>query len=92
MYSRHVRDTRKRRSVLKDSRPSSNSFTVEDDAQRESESKSMIEFGPAIEARIGDQLRLIYDEVLKQEVPERFVEILRGLDPPTDGGSKNGSS
>jgi hypothetical protein len=47
---------------------------------------------PDIKARIGEQLRLIYDEVVKQEVPERFVEILPRGDLPTDGGSKNGSS
>ena len=71
--------------------------TLEKDARSyngrpESESKSVIELGPAIRARIGEQLRLIYDEVVKQEVPERFVEILRRGDLPTDGGSKNRSS
>jgi anti-sigma factor NepR-like protein len=60
--------------------------------QREPELNPVIELGPAIKARIGEQLRLIYEEVVDQGVPDRFVEILRGLDPPTDGGSKNGPS
>jgi hypothetical protein len=45
--------------------------------------------GPDIKAKIGQQLRLMYGEVLNQGVPERFVEILRGLDDPNDEGSKN---
>jgi hypothetical protein len=42
--------------------------------------------GPDVKARIGQQLRLMYSEVVSQGVPERFVVILRGLDDPTDGG------
>ena len=44
--------------------------------------------GPEVKARIGHQLRLMYDEVANQGVPDRFAEILRRLDPPTDGGAK----
>jgi Anti-sigma factor NepR len=43
--------------------------------------------GPEIKAKIGQQLRMMYGEVVNQGVPERFVEILRGLDiPATDEG------
>ena len=43
-----------------------------------------------VKAKIGQQLRDIYEETVRQGVPERFVEILRGLDDPTDDeGSKN---
>ena len=43
--------------------------------------------GPDIKAKIGQQLRLMYGEVVNQGVPDRFVEILRSLDtPPTDEG------
>jgi hypothetical protein len=48
--------------------------------------------GPDVKAKIGQQLRLMYGEVVDQGVPERFVEILRGLDDPTAEGSKNESS
>jgi len=48
----------------------------------------MVELTPDIKTKIGQQLRLMYGEVVNQGVPDRFVEILRRLDDPTDGGSK----
>jgi Anti-sigma factor NepR len=33
-----------------------------------------------IQARIGHQLRAMYDDVVRQGVPERFVELIRKLD------------
>ena len=36
------------------------------------------ELGPDIKTRIGQQLRLMYGEVVNQGMPERFAEILRG--------------
>jgi hypothetical protein len=47
--------------------------------------------GPDIKAKIGQQLRIMYGEIVNQGVPDRFVEILRGLDGPDDKGSQNGS-
>jgi hypothetical protein len=35
-----------------------------------------------IQARIGHQLRAIYDDVVRQGVPERFAELVRRLDEP----------
>ncbi|ALK07944.1 NepR family anti-sigma factor [Blastochloris viridis] len=32
------------------------------------------------QARIGEQLRAMYDELLQQPVPVRFVELLKDLD------------
>jgi len=57
-----------------------------------SEPNPVIKLGPDIKAKIGQQLRLMYGEVVNQGVPDRFAEILRGLDDPTDEGSKNESS
>jgi hypothetical protein len=37
-----------------------------------------------IQSRIGHQLRAIYDDVVRQGVPERFVELVRKLDGPAD--------
>ena len=54
-----------------------------------SEPTPVAKLGPDIKAKIGQQLRLMYAEVVNQEVPDRFVEILRGLDEPPDEGSKN---
>ncbi len=35
---------------------------------------------PEIQSRIGHQLRAMYDDVVRQGVPDRFVELLRKLD------------
>jgi hypothetical protein len=37
---------------------------------------------PEIQARIGHQLRAIYDDVVRQGVPDRFAELIRKLDEP----------
>jgi len=55
--------------------------------RQESALKPGAALGPEIKAKIGHQLRLMYDEVVNQGVPDRFAEILRGLDPPTNGGA-----
>jgi hypothetical protein len=56
---------------------------------QEAESNPMAQLSPDVKAKIGQQLRLMYGEVVNQGVPDRFAEILRRLDPPTDGGSKD---
>jgi len=35
---------------------------------------------PEIQARIGHQLRAMYDDVVRQGVPDRFAELIRKLD------------
>jgi Anti-sigma factor NepR len=52
-------------------------------------SSAPAKLGPEIRAKIGQQLHKIYDQVVNQGVPERFAEILRGLDDATDGGAQN---
>jgi len=55
-----------------------------------SDMKPVAKLGTEVKAKIGQQLRDIYDDILKQGVPERFVQILNGLDDPSDDeGSKN---
>jgi hypothetical protein len=48
--------------------------------------------GPAlnrdIQTKIGQQLRAIYDNVVDQGVPDRFVELLRNLDRETGKGER----
>jgi Anti-sigma factor NepR len=51
--------------------------------------KPVAKLGTDVKAKIGQQLRIVYDEIVEQGVPERFTEILRGLDDPNDEGSKN---
>jgi hypothetical protein len=47
--------------------------------------KSIAKLNPDIKSKIGQQLRVMYEEVVCQGVPDRFVEILRGLDSDDDG-------
>jgi hypothetical protein len=35
-----------------------------------------------IQSRIGHQLRAMYDDVVRQGVPDRFSELIRKLDSP----------
>ena len=35
-----------------------------------------------IQARIGHQLRAMYDDVVRQGVPDRFADLIRKLDVP----------
>jgi hypothetical protein len=44
-----------------------------------------------IQSRIGHQLRAMYDDVVRQGVPDRFVDLIRKLDGPvTPDDSGNG--
>ena len=36
-----------------------------------------------VQAKIGDQLRALHDDIVKQGVPDRFVELLSQLDKAT---------
>jgi hypothetical protein len=48
-----------------------------------------------IQARIGHQLRAMYDEVVRQGVPDRFASLIRQLDDPEApkaGGSETEGS
>jgi hypothetical protein len=38
-----------------------------------------------IQSRIGHQLRAMYDDVVRQGVPDRFAELIRKLDAPQGG-------
>ena len=53
---------------------------------------SSVRVGPAlnrdIQTKIGQQLRAIYDDVVDQGVPDRFVELLRSLDKETGKGER----
>ncbi|SFU91866.1 MULTISPECIES: NepR family anti-sigma factor [Bradyrhizobium] len=37
---------------------------------------------PEIQSRIGHQLRAMYDDVVRQGVPDRFAELIKKLDAP----------
>lgn len=50
--------------------------------------KPAAKLGTEVMAAIGRRLRPMYDDIVAEGVPERFAEILRRLDEPTDKGSK----
>jgi hypothetical protein len=53
--------------------------------------KSTGKLSPDVKAKIGQQLRAMYNDVVSQGVPDRFTEILRRLDeePPEQVVSSN---
>jgi hypothetical protein len=40
--------------------------------------------GPDAQAKIGTQLRAMYDDIVKQGVPDRFTDLLNRLDAAED--------
>jgi hypothetical protein len=42
-----------------------------------------------IQSRIGHQLRAMYDDVVRQGVPDRFAELIRKLDTPQSDQATN---
>jgi hypothetical protein len=43
-----------------------------------------------IQSRIGHQLRAMYDDVVRQGVPDRFAELIRKLDGPEAAAAAQG--
>ncbi len=41
-----------------------------------------------IQSRIGHQLRAMYDDVVRQGVPDRFADLIRKLDEPGASGEQ----
>jgi hypothetical protein len=39
---------------------------------------------PSVQDHIGQELRAMYDEVLQQPIPDRFLELLNALDEKAD--------
>jgi hypothetical protein len=66
-------------------KPSRQNTEMEDQASR---GNPVPKLSPDIKSKIGQQLRTMYSEVVDQGVPDRFVEILRGLDDAGDQGSE----
>ena len=50
--------------------------------------KTDAKLGRDIQAKIGQQLRALYDDVLNQGVPDRFADLLNRLDKPDDKESR----
>jgi hypothetical protein len=50
--------------------------------------KTGAKLGRDIQAKIGQQLRALYDDVVNQGVPDRFADLLTRLDKPVDKESR----
>jgi hypothetical protein len=46
----------------------------------EREGRPEARFGPEIKVRMGQQLRVMYGDVMNQGVPDHYLELLRRLD------------
>jgi len=44
---------------------------------------------PEVQARIGHQLRTMYEDIVRQGVPERFAEMIRKLDSSTNASEES---
>lgn len=56
---------------------------------RKSEAKSA-KLGREVQARLGQQLRAMYDDVLNQGVPDRFADLIKRIDGNGNGtGNKD---
>ena len=42
-----------------------------------------------IQAKIGQQLRALYDDIVQEGVPGRFADLLQRIDTPSDEGNRN---
>lgn len=51
-------------------------------------SKTDAKLGRDIQAKIGQQLRALYDDVVNQGIPDRFADLLNRLDKPDDKESR----
>ena len=48
--------------------------------------------GRDVQNKIGQQLRAMYDDVVNDGVPDRFVDMLRQLDEHKNGDKEKGSA
>jgi hypothetical protein len=48
------------------------------------EAKPLPTLGPEVMAVIGRELRRMYADIIAEEAPERFAEVLRKLDEPSN--------
>ena len=54
--------------------------------------RSGARLGREVQIKIGQQLRAMYDDVVKQGVPDRFSELLQQLDKRDDAGTDKGAA
>ena len=48
--------------------------------------------GPHVKTYIERQLKSVYDDILNQPIPDRFLDLLNALDGPAPGGATGAAS
>jgi Anti-sigma factor NepR len=79
-----VSDVKGAEADMKDRKPSARDPKV----KPESASQNTARLGRDIQAKIGEQLRAMYGDIVNQGVPDRFVELLDKIDK-AGGGEKS---
>jgi hypothetical protein len=66
--------------------PAAGEAKVEDrDAMGRTQRKGEVRLGREVQARIGQQLRALYDDVVSQGVPSHIADLVRKLSDQDDG-------
>jgi hypothetical protein len=71
---------------MNERKPVGQENAMEAAATRKKTTNKPAKLGRDVQARLGQQLRAMYDEVLNQGVPDRFTDLLNRLD---NNGSKD---
>ena len=72
---------------MNERKPVGQENAMEAAATRKKTTNKPAKLGRDVQARLGQQLRSMYDEVVNQGVPDRFTDLLNRLD---NNGSKDG--
>ena len=73
---------------MNEQKPVGQQNPIESAANRKRTGAKPAKLGRDVQARLGQQLRAMYDDVVNQGVPDRFTEILHRLE--ANGSSKDG--
>ena len=65
---------------MNERKPVGQEKTMETAATRNKDHAKPAKLGREVQARLGQQLRAMYDDVVSQGVPDRFTELLNQLD------------
>jgi hypothetical protein len=73
---------------MNERKPVGQENAMEAAATRKKSTNKPAKLGRDVQARLGQQLRSMYDEVVNQGVPDRFTDLLNRLD--NNNGNKDG--
>ena len=72
---------------MNEQKPVGQQNPIEAAANRKRNGAKPAKLGRDVQARLGQQLRAMYDDVVSQGVPDRFADLLNRID---NNGSKDG--